>query len=34
MHWLRGLGGDQEIVEQAFGLVEPVLKHQREGLLQ
>nr|WP_238398496.1 tRNA (adenosine(37)-N6)-dimethylallyltransferase MiaA [Edaphobacter sp. 12200R-103] len=34
MHWLSGLGGEEEIVEQAFGLVEGFLKHQREGLLQ
>jgi tRNA dimethylallyltransferase len=34
MHWLSGLGGEEEIVEEAFGLVRGFLKHQREGLLQ
>jgi tRNA dimethylallyltransferase len=34
MHWLSGLGTEEEIVDQAFGLVQGFLKHQREGLLQ
>jgi tRNA dimethylallyltransferase len=31
MRWLSGLGGEEEIVEEAFGLVRGFLKHQREG---
>lgn len=34
MHWLAGLGSEQPIVEQAFGLVDCFLEHQHKGLLQ
>ena len=34
MHWLSGLGGEEEIAEQALGLVKGFLEQQREGLLQ
>jgi tRNA dimethylallyltransferase len=34
MHWLSGLGSEEEIVEQAFGLVKGFLEQDRAGLLQ
>lgn len=34
MHWLAGLGGEEEIVDQAFTLVRHFLKDSQQGLLQ